>query len=109
MKDDRIWRPEQLNEDEKKVLSEAIEKVFTRDDNRIPTIDPEYVIEWNGKRYDKRYAKWYALQHESSDAWDDGTYDREEAIKRLLESDEYNLIAVVKDDFCVEEIRKEDL
>ena len=107
MNDNRIWKPEQLNEEEKVILSDAIDRVFKK--GEPPRIDDEYVIEWNGKRYDKRYAKWYALQADPSDAWDDGTYDREEAIKRLQENDEYKLIAVIKDDFCEEEIWKEDV
>ena len=51
---------------------------------------------------------WYALQTESYDAWDNGTEDRDEAIKMLKEQGE-GRIAVIENDFCVEEIMYEDV
>lgn len=52
---------------------------------------------------------WYALQNSSEDAWDDGTENREEAIERMMNSEEYNLIAVIDDEekMCIGEIRKD--
>lgn len=53
---------------------------------------------------------WYAVQRESSDAWDNGSCDFEEA-KRMLKEQGSGLIAVIdeEDSFCLEEIRFEDI
>lgn len=50
-------------------------------------------------------AKWYAVQRESSDAWDNGSYDRETAMEMLNEQG-CGLIAVIDEEsgYCVEEI-----
>lgn len=52
---------------------------------------------------------WYALQNDSCDSWDNGTFDREEAMKMLYDNDEYNMIAVIDDDdnFCIDVIYKD--
>lgn len=54
--------------------------------------------------------KWYAVQGSSSDAWDNGSYDIEEA-KRMLREQGFGLIAVIDEDaaFCMEEIRYEEI
>lgn len=51
---------------------------------------------------------WYALQKDTTDPWDNGTFDKEEALRMLNESDEYKLIAVIENgDYCAEEIWKD--
>lgn len=53
---------------------------------------------------------WYALQRDSEDDWGTGTFDRDEAIQRLKESDGYyTLIAVIDNDLCVEKITLADV
>ena len=54
--------------------------------------------------------KWYAVQRESSDPWDNGTYNYDEAIKMLREQGE-GLIAVIDEEsnYCIEEIRFEEI
>ena len=51
---------------------------------------------------------WYALQTEKTDFWDDGYFDREQAIEALKEQG-HGLIAVIDGDVCVEEIMYEDV
>lgn len=50
---------------------------------------------------------WYALQRTTEDAWDNGTFDKAEALEMLNSSDEYQLIAVIENDVCIEEIYKD--
>lgn len=52
---------------------------------------------------------WFAVQRESSDAWDNGSYDFEEA-KQMLKEQGSGLIAVIdeEDSFCLQEFRYED-
>lgn len=52
--------------------------------------------------------KWYAVQAESSDAWDYGSYDYEEAVEMLKEQGK-GLIAVIIADYCESEIWYEDI
>ena len=52
--------------------------------------------------------KWYAVQMSSSDDWDNGSFDFEEA-KAMLKEQGSGLIAVIENDFCVEEITFEEL
>lgn len=53
---------------------------------------------------------WYAIQRDREDDWGTGTYDRDEAIRRLKESDGYyTLIAVIDKDLCIGEITMADL
>lgn len=53
---------------------------------------------------------WYALQRDCEDDWGTGTYDRDEAIRKLRESNGYyTLIAVIDHDLCMEEITLADL
>ena len=49
---------------------------------------------------------WYALQRNTDDDWSEGTYDRETAMKLLEGCDKYQLIAVIENDVCIEEIWK---
>lgn len=54
---------------------------------------------------------WYALQRDSTDEWDVGSYDRDEAIRRMLNSNgRYTLIAVINQETgcCIDEIRAAD-
>ena len=53
--------------------------------------------------------KWYAVQEERTDAWDNGSYDYEEAVQILREQG-HGLIVVIDDDakVCIEEIEYED-
>ena len=50
---------------------------------------------------------WYAVQETREDAWDYGSHDKEEAIE-MLKKQGHGLIAVIDDDFCVEEIEYEE-
>lgn len=53
---------------------------------------------------------WFAVQETSEDAWDNGSYDLDEA-KKMLQEQGNGLIAVIDEDdnFCVEEMQYEDL
>lgn len=53
---------------------------------------------------------WYAVQRTPEDAWDNGSYDLEEALEMLRNQGE-GLIAVINDEtkYCMEEIRYEDI
>lgn len=53
-------------------------------------------------------AKWYAVQKDSSDPWDYGSYDYDEAVD-MLKKQGKGLIAVISDDFCENEIRYEEI
>ena len=58
MKDNRIVRAELLNEETKKPLMDAVEELRKQVLGESKTKQPEqYVIEINGKRYDKRFYK----------------------------------------------------
>jgi len=52
--------------------------------------------------------KWYAVQLQSSDEWDNGSADFEEA-KAMLKKQGCGQIAVIVNDFCEEEIKFDDL
>lgn len=52
--------------------------------------------------------KCYAVQLSTSDGWDNGSYDFEEA-KAMLKKQGRGLIAVIDDDYCEEEIWFDDL
>ncbi len=62
------------------------------------------------KKKEGRKDMWYAVQKESSDAWDYGSHDKAEAIKMLREQGE-GLIAVIDEEnnFCLDEIRYGDI
>lgn len=53
---------------------------------------------------------WYAVQTDSSDAWDNGSLDRAEAERMARELGPDAFLAVIDDDHgvCLEEIRQED-
>lgn len=51
---------------------------------------------------------WYAVQKDSTDPWDYGSHNYDEAIEMLKQQGE-GLIAVINDDFCEEEIKYDDL
>lgn len=57
---------------------------------------------------------WYALQSDSSDQWDNGTYDKDEALEWLKEQGR-GLIAVIEEDpegynsVCIDEILYDDI
>lgn len=52
---------------------------------------------------------WYAVQEDPTDDWGRGSYNKDEAIEMMMRNDQYNLIAVIENDCCVEEIYKSDL
>lgn len=52
---------------------------------------------------------WYAVQKDSEDDWGYGSYDYEEAVEMLNSYEGYTLIAVIENDVCIREIKKEDL
>lgn len=61
----------------------------------------------DGKRIDVNV--WYAVQENSEDGWDYGSFNYDEA-KLMLKDQGCGLIAVIENgDFCKEEIRYEDL
>lgn len=54
---------------------------------------------------------WYAVQEDSTDAWDHGSYDLDEA-KEMLREQGHGLIAVIEESensVCIEEMKYEDL
>lgn len=55
-------------------------------------------------------ARWYAVQKETTDAWDYGSHSYTEAIE-MLKKQGAGLIAVIEENtgVCVEEIKFEDL
>ena len=58
MKDNRIVRAELLNEETKKPLMDVVEELRKQVLGESKTKYPEqYIIEVNGKKYDKRYYK----------------------------------------------------
>ena len=59
-------------------------------------------------RKEKTMKKWYAVQETRADLWDYGTFDKNRAIEMLREQG-HGLIAVIEDDFCVEEIPFEEV
>lgn len=52
---------------------------------------------------------WYAVQTDCEDDWGYGSYDYEEAVDMIMSNEKYNLIAVIENDVCIEEIYKQDL
>lgn len=52
---------------------------------------------------------WYAVQTDSEDEWGYGSYDKGEAISMMLADEKYQLIAVIENDCCIEEIKREDV
>ena len=62
----------------------------------------------NGNR--ENHKRWYAIQRDRSDPWDDGTWDYEEAL-RLLDGQNCGLIAVINPETgcCEREIAYEDI
>ena len=52
---------------------------------------------------------WYAVQTDCEDDWGYGSYDYEEAVDMLMSNENYNLIAVIENGVCIEEIYKQDL
>lgn len=83
-----------------RVIEEATQSVPARKPDSIDLIEK-----------DESENIWYALQSDPSDAWDNGTTDKDEALRMLKSSDKYNLIAVINDDtgVCIDEIWKEDV
>ena len=55
-------------------------------------------------------ARWYAVQKETTDEWDNGSYDYAEAVE-MLKKQGTGLIAVIEENtgVCVEEITYEEL
>lgn len=53
---------------------------------------------------------WFAVQEDSTDAWDNGTHDYEDAVRMLLEQG-CGLIAVIDEDtnYCVQEITYDEV
>jgi hypothetical protein len=53
---------------------------------------------------------WFAVQEDSTDAWDNGTYNYEKAVRMLLEQG-HGLIAVIDEDtnYCVQEIAYDEV
>ena len=53
---------------------------------------------------------WFAVQEDSTDAWDNGTYNYEKAVQMLLEQG-HGLIAVIDTDHdcCVQEITYDEV
>ena len=56
--------------------------------------------------------EWYAVQETPEDAWDNGSYDYDEAVEMLKEQG-HGLIAVIEQDeyetFCVNELWYDDI
>ena len=53
---------------------------------------------------------WYAVQHDSSDAWDTGSHNYDEAVT-MLRNNGSGLIAVINEESscCIEEIQYDDI
>lgn len=86
------------------------EKVGER---KLTTNEIELLMrEVDGKNHDVTYEapKWYAVQETSEDAWDNGSYDYNEAIQ-MLRAQGKGLIAVINEEtnYCEDEIKFEDL
>ena len=60
--------------------------------------------------YDLDALTWFAVQEDSADAWDNGTYNYEKAVQMLLEQG-HGLIAVINEDtnYCVQEITYDEV
>jgi len=63
-----------------------------------------------GQGKEKDMTKWYAVQRDREDAWDNGSFDYDEAVKMLKDQGE-GLIAVIDDDakVCIEEIEFDEI
>lgn len=62
-----------------------------------------------GLEINKSNLRWYALQTGTDDDWGTGTFSKQEAIEKLKSNDSYQLISVIQNDVCIEEIHKEDI
>lgn len=62
------------------------------------------------KDYELDALTWFAVQEDSTDAWDNGTYNYEKAVQMLLEQG-HGLIAVIdrEHDYCVQEITYDEV
>ena len=60
--------------------------------------------------YELEALTWFAVQEDSTDAWDNGTYNYEKAVQMLLEQG-HGLIAVINEDtnYCVQEITYDEV
>ena len=54
--------------------------------------------------------KWYAVQRDRSDAWDNGSHSYAEAVE-MLKKQGYGLIAVIDEDneYCLDEIEYSEI
>ena len=62
------------------------------------------------KDYELDALTWFAVQEDSTDAWDNGTYNYEKAVQMLMEQG-HGLIAVIDTDhdYCVQEIAYDEV
>ena len=68
------------------------------------------LTEQETKDYELVALTWFAVQEDSTDAWDNGTYNYEKAVQMLLEQG-HGLIAVIdrEHDYCVQEITYDEV
>ena len=68
------------------------------------------LTEQETKDYELDALTWFAVQEDSTDAWDNGTYNYEKAVQMLLEQG-HGLIAVIdrEHDYCVQEITYDEV
>jgi hypothetical protein len=68
------------------------------------------LTEQETKDYELDALTWFAVQEDSTDAWDNGTYNYEKAVQMLLEQG-HGLIAVIDEDtnYCVQEITYDEV
>lgn len=50
---------------------------------------------------------WYAVQRNTEDDWGTGSLDKNEALEMLNSNEDYQLIAVIENGVCIEEIYKD--
>ena len=101
LKDDTLHSDGYWNDDLKNAAQALIDEATA-----------EIEAEENETKEEKMEKKWYAVQVTSEDAWDNGSFDLDEAKKMLeevLAEKGRGLIAVIEDDFCTEELGWWDL
>ena len=65
-----------------------------------------------GRRGGEDTTLWFALQTEDYEEWDDGSSDLEEAVKRMIDNEEYVKLVVIEESsnsVCIDEFDREEI
>lgn len=100
-----------LEERRKQDVDEDDNTIFTFHDDSDKVQDSvNIVLDPTGDQEGRCNMKWYAVQKDRMDQWDNGSHDYHEAVE-MLEAQGCGLIAIIDEDTgcCVEEIEYEDV